>query len=258
MFETSVVHVQAQAARGRVGLLTASLIAHSAIIVGAVAMSIATVQFPAEAPNEYSLAPVFTPVRIPPPLGTPNGGAKPTTQPQPKPAPAPAPVQSSQITAPSTVPETVTPVQSAGTGETLATGPGTGTEVGPVGVPWGTDGGVGDINEGPAAVDVPIQTEPEAKIYQPHEVNAPVLIRKVAPRYPQIMVRVGGGATVVLRCVIDKNGYVRDPEVIVPALAPFNAAVLDVLPQWRYKPATHGGKPVDSYLELKVTFNVQR
>lgn len=255
MFETSVVHVQAQAARGRVGLLTASLIAHSAIIVGAVAISIATVEFPADAPNEYSLAPVFTPVRIPPPLGTPNGGARPTTQPQPK--PAPAPVQS-QITAPSTVPENVTPVQSAGTGDTLATGTGTGTDPGPVGVPWGTDGGVGDLDAPPALVDVPIQTEPEAKIYQPHEVNAPVLIRKVAPRYPQLMARVGGTATVVVRCIIDRNGNVRDPEVIVPAMAPFNAAVLEVLPQWRYKPATHGGKPVDSYLELKVTFNVQR
>lgn len=256
MFETSVVHVQAQAAHGRVGLLTASLVAHTAIILGAVAMSIATVQFPAEAPNEYSLAPVFTPVRIPPPLGTPNGGAKPTTQPQPK--PAPAVVQPSQITAPSTVPENVIPVQATGTGDTLAAGPGTGTEVGPVGVPWGTKDGVGDLDAPPALVDVPIQPQPEAKIYQPHEVNAPVLIRKVSPRYPQLMARVGGTATVVLRCVIDKNGYVRDPEVIVPAMAPFNAAVLDVLPQWRYKPATHGGKPVDSYLELKVTFNVQR
>lgn len=256
MFETSVVHVQAQAARGRVGLLTASLIAHSAIILGAVAISIATVEFPADAPNEYSLAPIFTPaVRIPPPLGTPNGGARPTTQPQPK--PAPAPVQS-QITAPSTVPENVTPVQSTGTGDTLTTGTGPGTDTGPVGVPWGTDGGVGDLDGSPALVDVPIQTEPEAKIYQPHEVNAPVLIRKVAPRYPQLMVRVGGGATVVVRCIIDRNGNVRDPEVIVPAMAPFNAAVLEVLPQWRYKPATHGGRAVDSYLELKVTFNVQR
>lgn len=256
MFETSVVHVQAQTVRGRVGLLTASLIAHSAIVVGAITMSIATVQFPDAAPNEYSLAPVFTPVRIPPPLGTPNGGAKPAAQPQAK--PAPAPMQSSQITAPSSVPETVTPVQSTGTGDTLATGTGSGTEAGPVGVPWGTDGGVGDLDGPPAAVDVPIQAQPEAKIYQPHEVNAPVLIRKVAPRYPQLMARVGGTATVVVRCVIDKNGNVRDPEVIVPAMAPFNAAVLEVLPQWRYKPATHGGRPVDSYLELKVTFNVQR
>ncbi|HEX8408930.1 MAG TPA: energy transducer TonB [Thermoanaerobaculia bacterium] len=255
MFETSVVHVQAQAARGRVGLLTASLMAHSAMIVGAVAMSIATVQFPAEAPHEYSLAPVFTPITVPPPLGTPNGGAKPAAQPKP----APAPVPSSTITAPANVPENVIPVQSTGTGETtLTTGTGTGTEVGPVGVPWGTKDGVGDLDAPPALVEVPIDAEPEAKIYQPYEVNAPVLIRKVAPRYPQLMARVGGTATVVLRCVIDRNGNVRDPEVIVPAMAPFNAAVLDVLPQWRYKPATHGGKPVDSYLELTVTFNMQR
>jgi len=254
MFETSVIHVQAQAVRGRAGLLTASLLAHSALIVGAIAMSIATVQFPAEAPNEYSHAPDFRPVPIPPPLGTPNGGAKPTQAPAVK--PAPAPVQSTQITAPSTVPDTITPVQSAGTGDTPATG--TGTEVGPVGVPWGTKDSIGDLDAPPVPLDVPIQAEPETKIYQPYEVNAPVLIRKVDPRYPQLMSRIGTGATVVVRCVIDKNGNVRDPEVIVPAMAPFNAAVLDVLPHWRYKPATHGGKAVDSYLELKVKFNVQR
>ena len=254
MFETSVIRAQAQAVRGRASLLTASLIAHSAVVVGAIAMSIINVDFPKAAPAEYSRAPVFMPVQIPPPLGNPNGGAKPAAQPVQK--RAPAPVQTAQITAPSTVPETITPVESTGTGET--TTPGTGTDLGPVGVPWGTDGSLGDL-DAPPLVDVPAQPVPETKIYQAHEVQAPVLIRRVDPRYPLHLTRAGVSATVIVRCVIGKDGSVREPQVIVPAsMAPFNTAVLDVLPQWRYKPATHNGKPVDSYLNLTVTFHIQR
>lgn len=255
MFETSVVRGEAEVARGRVGLLTASLVAHSAVILGAIAMSIVNTEFPEVAPKEYSRAPVFLPVRIPPPLGNPNGGAKPQT-PQPQ---KPAPLQQSQITAPQEVPETITPLEPAGSGEAQSTGTGSGTEAGPLGVPWGTENSIGDLDAPPVPLDVPVQPEPETKIYQPYEVQAPVLIRKVDPRYPPHLSRVGVAAKVVVRCVIDRNGNVRDPEVIVPAaMAPFNTAVLDVLPQWRYKPATHNGRPVDSYLDLTVTFNVQR
>lgn len=253
MFETSVVRAQAVAARGRVGLLTASFIAHSAIIVGAVAVSIASVDFPAIAPDEYSRAPSFVPVRIPPPLGTPDGGAKPqATQPQaPKPAAVP-----SQVTAPATVPETITPVESSGTGD-VASGA-TGVVPGPIGVPWGVKDSIGDL-DAPPIPDVPVQVEPEAKIYQPYEVQAPVLLRKVDPRYPLHLAKTRFTATVVVRCVIDRDGTVRDPQVVVPAsMPPFNTAVLDVLPQWRYKPATHNGRAVDSYLDLTVTFSVQR
>ena len=256
MFETSVIRGQAQAVRGRVSLLTASLVAHSAVVLGAIAMSIVNVDFPAMAPKEYSRAPVFVPVRIPPPLGNPNGGAKP--QPAPPQAPKPGLTQQqSQLTAPSNVPETLTPVEPIGSGDAQSSG--TGTEPGPVGVPWGTEHSAGDLDAPPAPLGAPLQSEPETKVYQPYEVQAPVLVRKVDPRYPLHLTRAGVGAPVVVRCVIDRNGNVRDPQVIVPAaMAPFNTAVLDALRQWRYKAATHNGRPVDSYLDLTVTFHVQR
>ena len=255
MFETSVVRAEAKAATGRFSLLSVSVIAHTAIVFGAVAVSIASVDFPAVAPDEYSRAPVFATVQIPPPLGNPNGGAKPQTQPAVKPAPQP---QTHQQTAPSLVPETVTPVQSSGTGESTDTNP-TGTVEGPVGVPWGVKDSIGDI-DAPPIVDVPVaQPQVEEKIYQPHEVVAPVLLSKVDPRYPASLQRVGVPATVIVRCVIDRNGNVRNPEVVVPAsMAPFNAEVLNVLPQWKYKAATLAGKPVDSYLMLTVHFSIRR
>jgi TonB family protein len=252
MFETSVVRAQAQT-RSRFSLLSASIIAHSAVILGAMTVSIASVDFPAQSPNEYSRAPVFLPVRVPPPLGNPNGGAKPKAQAAAPAKPAPLPTQP---VAPATIPETIAEVPSSGASQSTAAG-GEGTVPGPVGVPWGVKDSIGDLDAPPVPLDVPA-SQPEAKIYAAHEVKAPVLISKLDPRYPPSLVRSGMPATVVVRCVIDRNGNVRDPQVVMATMPPFEAEVLRVLPRWKYKPATYAGHQVDSYLDLTVTFQVRR
>jgi periplasmic protein TonB len=254
MFETSVVRAHTQAAPARFRLLTASVIAHSAVVLGTVAISIASADFPVVAPDEYSRAPVFMPVHIPPPLGRPDGGAQKKAQAAPvKPLPAPT-----QPTAPSTVPETIPQAEPSTSGTTESSAVGPGTEVGPVGVPWGEKDSIGDLDAPPVPVDVPV-AQPEEKIYEAHEVKAPVLITRVDPRYPASMMKAGPPATVVVRCVIDRSGSVRDPQVIVPAqFPPFNTEVLKVITQWKYRPATYAGRPVDSYQNLTVHFSVRR
>ena len=255
MFETSVVQAQAKAATGRLSLLTISVIAHTSIVLGAIAVSIASVDFPASAPKEYARAPIFAAVQIPPPLGRPDAGRQATTQP---PQPVKPPVNT-QITAPPDTPDDIPIVDAptAGTGDVNSNN-NSGTVDGPVGVPWGKEGSIGDI-DGPPVVDVPVQQPVQEKIYQPHEVVAPVLTRRVDPRYPPQLQKVGVSATVVVRCVIDKSGNVRDAELVVPsAMAPFNAEVLRVVSQWQYKPATYAGRAVDSYLNLTVHFSVKR
>lgn len=253
MFETSVIRAQAQA-RSRFSLLTASVAVHSAVILGALAMSIASVDFPKQSPEEYSRYEMAPTPRIPPPLGNPNGGAKPKAPDTPvKPPPLPT-----QPVAPSTIPETVTPVASSGTSESTAAdspGTGTGTEPGPVGVPWGVKDSPGDIDAPP--VDVPV-AQPEERIYQPHEVKRAVLIAKVEPRYPPALMKTGLPGTVVVRCVIDRNGNLRDPQVLSATMPPFASEVLRVIDQWKYQPATLAGRPVDMYLELTVHFSVRR
>lgn len=256
MFETSTIRAQAQVATGRLSLLSVSVIAHTAILVGAVAVSIASVDFPATAPDEYARAPFFQAVQIPPPLGTPNAGPKPR-QPESQPVQKPS---VNQVTAPSALPDTVKPVDSptSGTGD-VNTNSNPGTGEGTEGVPWGVEKSIGDLDAPPVVDAPPVQAQPEERIYQSYEVVAPVLLAKVEPRYPPALLRAAPAATVVVRCIIDKSGNVRDPEVIVPAsLAPFNAEVLRVVSQWRYKPATFGGRSVDSYLTLTVHFAVKR
>jgi TonB family protein len=253
MFETSVIQGQPRAAAGRFSLLTISVIAHSAVIIGAVVVSIASVDFPTSAPDEFSQAPVFLPVSVPPPLGNPNGGAvKPPEPVHQAAAPQPPP---SQITAPSTVPDVV-PQLAAGP-STDTTGPidpnATSTE--PRGVPWGDPNSVStDLDAPPAIVNA--QPVPE-RIYEAREVKAPVGLFRPAPPYPQSLIRTKLRATVVVRCVIDKNGHVRDPQVIVPAaMSPFNDAVVTTVRQWRFTPGSLNGTAVETYLNLTVNFAV--
>ncbi len=257
MFETSVVNAPAKAAPRRLGLLSISLIAHTAVILGVAAVSVASVDFPTTAPDEVANAPLFMPLTIPPPLGNPNGGAPPrpaVTPPQRQETPPPP----TQITAPAIVPDEVPVADVPATGDSNsdATGPadGTGTVPGPIGVPWGVDGGVGDIDTPPVVNPAPAV---EDKIYLPGgEIKAPVAIYKTQPPYPSSMIRNRIPATVAVRCVIDKNGNVRDPQIIKGAMPPFNDAVIKSVLQWRFQPGSYRGQAVETYLDLTVTFQV--
>jgi TonB family protein len=251
MFETSVIQGAPKATGGRLSLLTISLIAHTAVIVGVLAASIATVDFPTFAPDEFAQAPIFMPMVIPPPLGVLNGGAARQPEPARPPAPPPQP-QTNQITAPGIVPDTVIPVATPSTGDSTSTGDSSATSTLPLGVPWGVKDSVGELDAPPGVM--PVQPV-EEKIYEVHEVKAPVALFKPHPPYPQSLIKTRMRATVIVRCVIDKNGQVRDPQVIVPApMAPFNDAVLNTVQRWRFTPGSLRGQAVDTYLNLTVNF----
>lgn len=219
------------------------------------AVSIASVNFPAVAPDENRAAPVYTPVRIPPPLGNLNGGA------QPKPA---QPVAAKPVApppgdvAPQVIPENVTPLESASNSTSDESRNPGGTVPGPVGVEWGEKNSIGDLDAPPAPpIAEPLQVE--TRVYEPSEVKAPVLLRRVEPRYPQMLINTRMSATVVVRCVIDRNGHVQNPQVVVPAsMPPFNDEVLRVVSQWRFTPGSVRGQAVDSYFDLTVRFAVTR
>ena len=84
------------------------------------------------------------------------------------------------------------------------------------------------------------------------------MIRKVEPQFPPLMQRAGWKrATVIVRCVIDTQGKIRDPQVIHSTHAAFNNSVLDAVRQWTFVPGTLRGAPVDTWFELTVTFEMR-
>jgi TonB family protein len=81
------------------------------------------------------------------------------------------------------------------------------------------------------------------------------LEHKVVPPYPKEARLARREGTVVVRIKVNELGKVEVSKVVSgdPMLA---QAVLDVLPQWRYKPASQNGKPVASETNVTVIFKL--
>ncbi len=250
MFETSVVRVQARAADRRFGLLTLSIIAHAAIIVSIVAAGLASVQMPSQPPMQMTIPFIQSP---PPALGTPDAkpAPKPPTPQQPQTQRAPVP---QTVVAPTTVPETTVPTTASSSTGTDTQSTGTG-DTGQVGVPWGVPDGVGDAPPSTATA-VPEQTGP--LVAGVGDVKAPVVLRRVTPPYPRAAMVAHLNGFVIVECIIDRNGVVRDAKVLKSSSGMFEQAALDAVQQWQFAPGSLHGKAVDTIFNLTVTFQITR
>jgi len=92
------------------------------------------------------------------------------------------------------------------------------------------------------------------------DVTNPVLIpeSKIEPEYPELarVARLEGN--VILQAIIRADGTVGDVQVLRtnrPNMGFEDAAVAAVL-QWRYKPATQNGRPVEVYFTVFVDFKL--
>jgi TonB family protein len=89
------------------------------------------------------------------------------------------------------------------------------------------------------------------------DVKAPKLIRRVEPLYPEgaRMHRISGA--VIVECVIDAKGIVRQGRVLKGLPAPtFGYTALEALRQWEFEPATLDGKPIAVIFNVTVNFKL--
>jgi len=248
MFESSVIHAEVVAEK-RVGLLSASFAFHALVVIAILANGIRTIEFPTSAPREYAI-PVFAlPPQVPPALGVPNGGHKQSTPPAPvKPT---TPVAN---TAPNTVPDHVEPAASTTTtGDPAATSNDSGSDQ-PQGVPWGVPHGVGV--DGPPSTATVAPATPDVPLPVGGDVKAPVVIRRVQPVYPKLAINARMNGMVIVECVIDKTGRVREARVLRSTSPMFDQSALDAVQQWQFTPGSLHGQMIDTIFNLTVTFHV--
>ena len=257
MFDTSLVRSGNAAASRRLGVFSASLAIHSAVVVAAISASIANVEFPAQAPDQFDVLRPVTAVTLPPPLGDGQPPAKREALPPPVKKEPAAPAE---VVAPREVPADVpileTPAVATDPGATLDTasaGESTETGSGTGGSPDGVAGGMGNDPNG--VIGVPGDGGPRVP---GGEVRAAKVVRRVEPRYPTAMIPARiKTAVVTVRCVVDRNGRVRDPQVLTSSWPAFNDSVLDAVSRWTFTPGTLHGQPVDTWFELTVRFQVR-
>jgi len=240
MFENSLVHARSRTVDRRFAWLSLSIAIHTAAIAAVIAASVASTSFPSQAPKEVQI-PILLPIMsLPPALGTPHPAPRKSVPAAPKTQELPRP-----DAAPSTIPANVQPAATP-------PAPDTAPHDGPfddAGVPWGAK--IGVRPDGPPSSDI------AGPLPVGGDVKAPIAIRRVTPVYPRIALQARKNGWVLLKCIIDKSGHIRDAQVIASSFGAFEPPAMDAVQQWLFAPGTLNGQPVDVIFELKVTFEVR-
>ena len=239
MFETAVVRARAADRRW----LPLSIFAHITIVAAVVIASLTSTRLPDNAPKQ--MMPIFFERPLPvmsapaPPRPVPHVAAAP-----PRGNAAAAVGQASLpvlhlLAAPNVIPRTIPTIDSV-------------PSAGPAGVETGKDNSTGSDVSAPPAADAagPL-------VAGSGGVTSPAVLRRVEPVYPLVALHARMPGVVVLQCVIDKTGRIRDVRVVRSSFGAFDQPAIDAVQQWLFSPGTLNGQPVDVIFELTVRFEVR-
>src|ERR1700739_1220122 len=128
----------------------------------------------------------------------------------------------------------------------------------PGGVAGGSMGGVrgGEIG-GIGTAPPPPKPKPTGPIRVGGNVQAARIVNRVQPVYPPLARQTRISGTVRLHAIISKDGTIQQLEVMSghPLL---QQAALDAVRQWRYRPTTLNGEPVEVDTTIDVIFSLNQ
>ena len=121
-----------------------------------------------------------------------------------------------------------------GSGDQGGIGPGRGPGYGP-----GRDGGFG------------------GEVYSPGGgVSAPSVLFKIDPEYSEEARKAKYSGVVVLGIEVDASGRVRNLQVVKGIGLGLDERALEAVKQWRFKPGSKNGKPVNVRARIEVNFRL--
>jgi len=89
-------------------------------------------------------------------------------------------------------------------------------------------------------------------------VTNPVLIKEVKPRYTEGAMRRKVEGTVELTAVVKKDGSVGDLEVVRSLDSELDEQAKQAAAEWKFKPGTKDGEPVNVQVHLELTFHLKQ
>jgi protein TonB len=95
---------------------------------------------------------------------------------------------------------------------------------------------------------------PLAALRAETKTEPPVPVRTVAPEYPSEMRREGINGVVMVKCTIDEQGNVLDPQVEKSSNTAFEKPAVEALLRWKFKPAKQDGAPVAIKVSIPIKF----
>jgi len=239
----------------RLLMLPLSVAIHAGAIALVAFATVWTIELPAATPMQDG-AITFGPAPIPaPPPIKGNGGP-----PQPEKTRVSEPAKPADVTlprdamVPDAIPDVTPDMDPAGRGDDAG-------DTAIPGVPWGVPGGDPEGEPDGIVGGVPSgDPDPEAldPIIVSSGVVAPVIVHRVEPDYPTLAVRMGLQGPVIVRCIIDRRGTVREITVLRSPHEVLSTAAVEAIRQWQFQPGTLSGRPVDVIFNLTVIFDLNR
>lgn len=108
---------------------------------------------------------------------------------------------------------------------------------------------------GPVAVNEALKPPPPPLVLATTD---PRFARDFQPDYPPTELRAGRDGKVSVRVLIGADGRVKAVEqVSATSAAFFEATRRQALAKWRFKPASRGGAPEESWKQMSVRFNIE-
>lgn len=251
MFETTVVKRHMDHRRSKVWSLPLTITLYiSAVATIAIAM-IWSVELPAQPPQQNNILVLDgeIPLPSPPPEGTP-AESEPIERDEPREEPPEESPEQLVVETPvaeeSTTPEIV-PISIPDPGELVTLRRSSSQRTGE---------GIGSFGHGdPAGVG----TGDPDRIHDPgRDVTFPRIVRQVLPEYPPMGIRMRREGSVVISCVVGKDGAPRNLTVVRSSHSMFEESALEALSQYRFSPGRLNGEPVNTRFNLTIHFSLSR
>lgn len=108
----------------------------------------------------------------------------------------------------------------------------------------------------PAPEPAPVET---GRVYPavPPGGTQPQEIARVVPRYPAMARRAGVAGAVMVRGVVRRDGTIDNVEILKDLPYGLGESAREAVSQWRFRPATYRGEPIDVYYTVTVNFRLQ-
>jgi TonB family protein len=106
----------------------------------------------------------------------------------------------------------------------------------------------------PIATSAPTLASPPPKVSQS---TAAQVVSQVSPKYPEMAKTMHAGGDVVVEAVVGKDGSVKTAKATSGNVLLRDAAT-SAVKQWKYKPATLDGQPVETTVQITVKFGAPR
>ena len=84
----------------------------------------------------------------------------------------------------------------------------------------------------------------------------PVAQFQARPQYPFEMRRAGINGEVVVDFIVDTNGVVQNAYAIRSSQREFEAAAVQAVSKWKFKPGRKGGRAVNTHMQVPIVFSL--